>query len=332
VGRVRFAVEAWSPDYGSPVEDDALAGAASEVDAAVEVHPDRWAPVPVAIGVAPLGPVLFVDGVRRVEAHVWVTAADDSITQAICASYAAGAVLCDGVARLADARVERGMFGPVPEGDGIRTRHAEFVLDRGRPVRGDDPGDLPLRLQRAMFRLEARVAAEAPASEVVLVDGPLRAGHGSGVPGRGAPVVGYVKTHHKAYGPPVVRDVITRLAVGERTPLLLVTGVHPRFTWYHRLPGEHRHGWDGIVRLELSAGHGRDAAVALAERLGRTLGRFASVAAKDPRAPQNLYPVGGLERELRRRLGDPALLYRSLRAAAAAADPAGPPVRPGHQP
>ena len=39
---------------------------------------------------------------------------------------------------------------------------------------------------------------------------------------------------------------------------------------------------------------------------------------KDPRAPQNLYPIAGLERELRRRLGDPALLYRSLRAAAVA--------------
>ena len=33
---------------------------------------------------------------------------------------------------------------------------------------------------------------------------------------------------------------------------------------------------------------------------------------------QNLYAIGGLERELRRRLGDQALLYRSLRVAAAA--------------
>ena len=137
-------------------------------------------------------------------------------------------------------------------------------------------------------------------------------------------MVGYVKTHRTAYGPPVVREVITRLAVGERTPLLLLGGAHPRFSWYHRLPGEHRHGWDGIVRLELWAGHGVDAAAALADRLGRTLGRFASIAAKDPRAPQNLYPVGGLERELRRRLGDPALLYRSLREAAALTMPSRP--------
>ncbi|MCU1353688.1 MAG: hypothetical protein JWM05_2897, partial [Acidimicrobiales bacterium] len=32
---------------------------------------------------------------------------------------------------------------------------------------------------------------------------------------------------------------------------------------------------------------------------------------------QNLFPIAGLERELRRRLGDPALLIRSLREAAA---------------
>ena len=35
-------------------------------------------------------------------------------------------------------------------------------------------------------------------------------------------------------------------------------------------------------------------------------------------APQNLYPVGELERRLRRLLAEPELLYRSLRQAAAA--------------
>jgi hypothetical protein len=35
----------------------------------------------------------------------------------------------------------------------------------------------------------------------------------------------------------------------------------------------------------------------------------------DPRAPQNLVPIAALERELRRRLGDPAFVYRALREA-----------------
>jgi hypothetical protein len=54
----------------------------------------------------------------------------------------------------------------------------------------------------------------------------------------------------------------------------------------------------------------------LADTTAKLLPRFASSEHKDPRAPQNLYPIGALERELRRRLGDPHLLYRALRLAA----------------
>jgi hypothetical protein len=57
-------------------------------------------------------------------------------------------------------------------------------------------------------------------------------------------------------------------------------------------------------------------AITLADRVTATLPRYASESHKDPRAPQNLYPVGGLERELRRRLGDPDVLYRALLIAA----------------
>ena len=61
------------------------------------------------------------------------------------------------------------------------------------------------------------------------------------------------------------------------------------------------------------------AAVALAGLSQVTLVRYASAEYKDPRAPQNLYPIAGLERALRRRLGEPTVLYRALRRAAAAA-------------
>ncbi|MCO6502790.1 MAG: hypothetical protein J5I28_06890, partial [Acidimicrobiales bacterium] len=59
-------------------------------------------------------------------------------------------------------------------------------------------------------------------------------------------------------------------------------------------------------------------AVRAAGRITATLPRFASALHKDPRAPQNLYPIGGLERELRHRLGDRDLAVRALRRAAAA--------------
>ena len=46
----------------------------------------------------------------------------------------------------------------------------------------------------------------------------------------------------------------------------------------------------------------------------RSLPRFASDPVRDPRAPQNLYPVGALEARLRHRLGDPLLIRRATLA------------------
>ena len=92
-----------------------------------------------------------------------------------------------------------------------------------------------------------------------------------------------------------------------------------RFSWYLRLPGPITHPLAGIVRCEASCDLRVDAVVALADRVTSALPRFASQPHKDSRAPQNLYPIAGLERELRRRLGDPALLLRGLRIAAATA-------------
>jgi len=53
-------------------------------------------------------------------------------------------------------------------------------------------------------------------------------------------------------------------------------------------------------------------AVALADLSAVTLPRFASAPYKDPRAPQNLVPIAGLERRLRALLGDGRLLHRTL--------------------
>jgi hypothetical protein len=60
----------------------------------------------------------------------------------------------------------------------------------------------------------------------------------------------------------------------------------------------------------------RSEVIRLADLSQACLGRFASAPYKDSRAPQNLYPIGGLEHELRHRLGDQRLLYRALSQAA----------------
>jgi hypothetical protein len=88
-----------------------------------------------------------------------------------------------------------------------------------------------------------------------------------------------------------------------------------------RLPGGGGAPWAGVVRCECSADLAPAAAVELAEQATATLPRFASDEYKDARAPQNLYPIGGLERQLRHRLGDQQLIYRALRSAAAAIAP-----------
>ena len=72
----------------------------------------------------------------------------------------------------------------------------------------------------------------------------------------------------------------------------------------------------GVVRLELPGqGTAADAAVR-ADLAAATLPRFASAPHKEPRAPQNLYPIAGLEHRLRHLLGDQLVLERSLRVTA----------------
>jgi hypothetical protein len=53
----------------------------------------------------------------------------------------------------------------------------------------------------------------------------------------------------------------------------------------------------------------------MADRTAAVLPIVGSEPHIDARAPQNLVPIGALERELRHRMGDPGLVYRALRLA-----------------
>jgi hypothetical protein len=179
-----------------------------------------------------------------------------------------------------------------------------------RKAEGDTPEDLWLAIQLRMGYLEEQLAASADA-DLVIVDGPLRGLHG--MPN----AIGYVKTHHVSYLPAELHHVVAELGAGQRTPIFCTTGRWSRYSWYVRLPGPDGHPWAGVVRCETTADSDMAKVVDLANVTTAALPRYASQPHKDSRAPQNLYPIAGLERELRRRLGDAALLYRSLRAAAA---------------
>ena len=67
-----------------------------------------------------------------------------------------------------------------------------------------------------------------------------------------------------------------------------------------------------MLRVESAAGEAE--ALALAAVSLSVFPRLASRPFRDPRAPQNLVPVGALERELGRRLGSAALVRRRLLA------------------
>jgi len=307
---MRFTVEQWAPDFGAAVGADALGESHAAVEAGCEVPVEAWAPRWPAPSAPVPTEIAFVDGVRRVEARVWIEADGGRVHQGICASYGAGVVRCNGAATVVDARVERGLFSDAPELAPIRTAHGRFGV-RPVPARAADPGAdaFSLALQGAMADLESVVSAPVPDDCLLVVDGPLRDRT------RMAHAVGYVKTHHVAYLPALVQDVIPALAPGQRTPLLLVGDRFRRWTWYLRLPGDRSHGWAGVVRCEVSPDRTVAEAAEVADACTAALPRYASEAHKDARAPQNLYPIAGLERELRHRLGDARLLYRALRAA-----------------
>ena len=144
---MRVVVEAWDPSYGSPVEGEAMAESTAEVNLGVEVDPGEWAPRRPPPGVEPPAVVVFVDGVRRVDARVWVRADDDpngvAAEPGLCASWAAGAVRCEpGGARLGAVELGRGLFSASRHATDLVTPHGTYgtCMARSARARGAVPG------------------------------------------------------------------------------------------------------------------------------------------------------------------------------------------------
>ena len=312
---MRIDVDAWDPAYGAELETGGR-GPAAQSDAQlatdVEVPADAWQPLVAAPDVRAPDTVLLVDGVRRIDAGVWVT--DDATGdthRGLAVSYAAGVVRCDlraGYAEVAAARIARGLFTPSPGAESLSTGRITYTAHR---VRGEE--HLIDGVQAQLQALEVGVSEEARAGsdDLLVVDGPLRSGR-MHLPY----VLGYVKTHRVEYLPRELSTVVTQLRAGQRSPVFDLGSRWRRHAWYLRLPGTGGGPWAGVVRVECAADLPVNRAVELADLSAVTLPRFASTPYKDPRAPQNLVPVAGLERRLRGLLGDARLLHRSLVLAA----------------
>lgn len=308
----RLHVDGWPPGYGAATDlEGDLAPAAGELDATLETA--DWRPLaPPAEG--DVATVAFVDGVRRLDARLTLDDPAGPIP-GLCGSLAVGAVVWDRA--VPRSTCDEGSF---------RVRRLAVLEDHRRrempPLRYGlvfEPlacdrglGALVQTLQNEMRAEEGRLAqALAARHDLVVADGPLH--DPLAAPG----VVGYVKSHRVAYLPPELAATVTGLGAGERTPLFLFgPPAYRRWSWYLRLarvPGGH--SWSGIVRCEQAGSVPLDDARRRADVTARLLPLAASALHLDPRAPQNLVPIGALERRLRRALGDAGLVLRALRSA-----------------
>lgn len=299
----RIAIETWDPDYGAPVEAGVLDPSDVSVNVDVETEAAAWKPIEPTPDVDPPGDVLFIDGVRRTDASAWISEDDRPPYRALLASIGAGAALGGSRARIAAAEVERLLIAPQPTGD-VSTRAGNYAAVLAA---GTESEDLSRALQQRLGALETRVAEyQRDAADLIFIDGPLR-----GWPRPHA--VGYIKSHRVSYLPESLQAIVGRLSAGQRTPLFFMTTSWSRYSWYLRLPGPASHAWWGVVRCEVSDALAVDDARRAADRATAILPRFASSPHKDARAPQNLYPIAGLEDHLRRLLGDAAFVQRCIR-------------------
>ncbi|MET9225843.1 hypothetical protein [Lentzea sp. NPDC003310] len=315
---MRFNVEGWEIGYGSSLDvDEELSQSKAELDLGVEVPEASWRPVGPTTGITEPDAVLFVDGVRRIDAQVWIDEGDDTAALGICASYAAGVVVCqDSRAEVVHPKHARGVFST-----SVHVQNIETPFDAYEAVVVREKPQLSLQvvlssaLQEKLTLLEIETAARAretlnAANDLLVVDGQLR--------GREhlERAVGYIKSHNKFYLPDRLNAMVPAMAAGHRTPVFRMGTTWERYSWYLRLPHGSGSPWAGVVRVEANEGLSPADVVALANLTQSVLGRYASAEYKDARAPQNLYPIAGLEKNLRHRLGDQQLLYRGLRAAA----------------
>lgn len=299
--------EEWGASYGSPYLVDEDSGD-DEAELAEPAEPFARTPAPIAVG-----ELAFVDGVRRAEGLVYHRDTGGALARGIVGAHACGAVLLGGEdpPALRHLRTRR----IVVMGGG---RRAELPGTTGyawesHAIGSTDP-DAPMQdLQRRMREAEARLAELLSAEGwLTVVDGPLNF-----VRSLDQPVVGYVKTHLRRRLAPELHARVPSVGVGQRTPLFLA---RQSYSAYLRIAaaGPFASPWSGVVRVEVPESQGLTAAQDRADAVTCALPRYAGVPHKDPRAPQNLLPIGALERQLRHRLGPADRAARAVRLAVTA--------------
>lgn len=312
-GSFRVRLDPWEPEYESAIQLSGEEEGPADVDTQVELG--SWvAVVPSPVTVP--DKVFFVDGVRRIEHRILVEAADRTLF-GLLGSLGVGATRVTARAQIVGEQVRR----VIAVAGGLELGPWELRLATGSATVifvslavAENTPEAPLQaLQNSMREREATLAESLSTDEsLVFLDGPLTFFTATKLP-----VIGFVKRLLRSYLPPEKALLLRSIEVGQRTPLFLIKETrHQRYSWYTRI-GSGRvidSTLTGIVRLETSSALGLGLVRRLADLSTAVLPRFASSYGRDPRAPQNLYPVGGLETALRHRLGDPLIIKRAIEA------------------
>jgi uncharacterized protein len=304
---IKLLLDPWSSEFAASVQVDGEDETEVAVGIDVMVETADWGARKPG---SPPSSASFVDGVRRLEARL-VGWRNGEIIHGLFATFATGAVnVEDGQAVFSGCMAERrlALGSGLARSQSLRVGNIglEFQSLSSASVR---PADLVLAIQNAMRNAEAQLAGSRN-TEVTFLDGPL-----AYVTEPRGPIIGVVKTIHRLYLDPAHMKLVFELQTGERTPVFAIReGRKDRYSWYLRI-GNGRpihHGLSGIVRLETGGAAGLGKAVTLADTSAGYLPRFASTSARDPRAPQNLTPVGALEDHLRKQMGDATLIQRAI--------------------
>jgi hypothetical protein len=310
---MRLRLDPWPGDYDGAIQIEELEEPrAADVDTTVETS--SWAAISGPSRASRPSSLAFVDGVRRIEARVIGEAGTGQLVYGMFGSIAVGAVEVDGQ----KARMDRGVVrrylvlgsNQSAEPEAFRIGNTWVRFDPYSTVESGPSGPM-LALQNLMRTEEALLAEAIEASGAcVFADGPLT--YFSGLKHR---TVGMIKRLYQPYVPSSHFALLSQLQPGQRTPIFaILDGKYDRYAWYLRLarPRVLDHGAAGIIRLEMRTGLGIEEAVRSAGISAICLPAFASDPARDPRSPQNLLPVGALEQELRRRLGDAMAIRRGI--------------------
>ena len=300
----------WAATYGNPYLEAPTAPADTDVARIVE---DDGVLRTHSVLNAPDTTLVFVDGVRRMEAYLTAERSGTAV-RGVSGAHGVGAVVCtpERVPMFERCASRRYLVWEGGRDLGLPPHPTGFVWEVDSIAPGaDTPAEA--RLQDLMRDAERVLAEDLTGDDrLVVLDGPLNR-----VRTQGRRVVGYVKTHHRIPLDANGRAVVATLIAGQRTSLFL-----PRddvYSAYIRLPSTRPAGvWGATIRLEIPTHVGIRAAVELADLATALLPHYAGVGHIDPRAPQNLQPVAALERHLRHGLGDVALAVRATREAVTA--------------